>query len=56
MIFGLCANRVIGFVVAFVKDVSAANKSVSVSQSSEDEKISARSSFEEVTTDEKKYR
>ena len=28
MIFGMCATRVIGFIVGFVKDVVAANQSV----------------------------
>jgi hypothetical protein len=28
MIFGICATRVIGFVIGFVKDVVAANQSV----------------------------
>jgi hypothetical protein len=57
MVFGLCANRVIGFVIAFVKDVAAANTSISVSRaSSGDEKVSAVPGFEEVTTEQKKER
>jgi len=55
MVFGLCANRVIGFVVAFVKDVAVARQPVAVSRMrSEAEKVSAVSRFEDVTMDEKK--
>ena len=28
MVFGMCATRVIGFVIGFVKDVASANQSV----------------------------
>jgi hypothetical protein len=54
MVFGLCANRVIAFAIAFVKDV-AATTPVSVSPaSSGDEKVSAAPKFEDVTSEEKK--
>jgi hypothetical protein len=58
MVFGLCANRVIGFVIAFVKDVAGATTTpVSVAQaSSGEEKVSDVPRFEEVTTEEKKSR
>jgi len=55
MIFGICATRVIGFVVAFVKDVAVARKPVGSSASaSGDGKIDAGSRFEEVTAEEEK--
>jgi hypothetical protein len=57
MVFGLCANRVIGFVITFVKDVASANTPISVSwASSGDEKIIGVHKFEEVTTEGKKSR
>lgn len=46
MVFGMCSNRVIGFVVGFVKDVVTARSKVEV--------IDEKTRFEEVTTDEKK--
>jgi stage V sporulation protein SpoVS len=54
MVFGLCANRVIGFGIAFVKDVAATR--VSVSHASSGEKLSAVPGFEEVRTEEEKSR
>jgi hypothetical protein len=57
MVFGLCANRVIGFVITFVKDVASANTPISVSWAgSGDEKIIGVPKFEEVTTEGKKSR
>ena len=53
MVFGMCANRVIGFVVGFVKDVIASNRVVEVSKNG-DESISGEPRFEEVTTTEEK--
>jgi len=56
MMFGICANRVIGFVVTFVKDVAVSRKPVVASSGSGsgDEKIDAASRFEEVTAEEEK--
>jgi hypothetical protein len=50
MVFGMCANRVIGFVVAFVKDVVAAKWGVEGSST----KNVAGPRFEEIPTEEKK--
>jgi len=56
MIFGICATRVIGFVVTFVKDVAVARRPVvgSSGSGSGDGKIDAGSRFEEVTAEEEK--
>ena len=51
MVFGICANRVIGFVVRFVKDVVASRKVVEVS-STNGENV-AGPKIEEVTTEKK---
>jgi hypothetical protein len=56
MVFGLCANRVIGFVIGFVKDVTIANTLVSVPRESSGDEISGASGLEDVTTEEKKSR
>jgi hypothetical protein len=50
MVFGMCANRVIGFAVAFVKDVVAAKNGVERSNT----ETVAGPKFEEITTEEKK--
>jgi hypothetical protein len=50
MVFGMCANRVIGFVVAFVKDVVTAKRGV---EGSNTENV-AGPRFEEITGAEKK--
>lgn len=46
MVFGMCSNRVIGFVVGFVKDVVSVRKATDV--------IDEKTRFQEVTTEEKK--
>ena len=52
MMFGICVNRVIGFVVGFVKDVVAANRGVEELRNGD--KIISGPRFEEVTKEEKK--
>lgn len=49
MVFGMCANRVIGFAVAFVKDIVAAKGEVEATNT---ENI-AGPRFEDITTEKK---
>jgi hypothetical protein len=51
MVFGMCATRVIGFVIGFAKDVVSANQSVEVS--SEGSEGFAGPRFEEIVEEKK---
>ena len=55
MVFGMCATRVIGFVIGFVKDVVSANQSVEAANepSSEGSEEFAGPRFEEIVEEKK---
>jgi hypothetical protein len=51
MVFGMCATRVIGFVIGFVKDIVASRKVVEVSNTNGENVAGPK--IEEVTTEKK---